>query len=79
MALQTHSSALIDVVLRNGDLIAHSDVISCPFSDHMFVVAALRLPANKKLPQSKDSSRYLIYRFINNYSNHNSEKHRINS
>ncbi len=32
MALQRNSFALIDVVLRNGDLKAHCDVIGCLFS-----------------------------------------------
>jgi len=59
ITLQTHSSTLIDVILHNGDLIIGSDVIGCPFSDHKFVVAVLKLPANKKLPPIKFNSRCL--------------------
>ena len=53
------SSTLIDVILHNSDLIKKSEVIGCPFSDHMFVVAALTLPANKNLPAAKIQSRCL--------------------
>ena len=59
IALETHSSTLIDVVLHNGDLITGSDVLGCPFSDHKFVVAALKLTAHKKLPPIKFLSRCL--------------------
>ena len=59
IALETHSSTLIDVVLHNGDLIIGSDVLGCPFSDHKFVVAALKLTAHKKLPPIKFLSRCL--------------------
>ncbi len=59
IALETHSSTLIDVVLHNGDLITGSDVIGCPFSDHKFVLAALKLTAHKKLPPIKFLSRCL--------------------
>ncbi|CAF0989180.1 unnamed protein product [Brachionus calyciflorus] len=42
------SSTLIDLLLHNGDIVAETDVIHCPFSDHQFVVAKLEI--NKKLP-----------------------------
>ena len=60
IAVQTHSSTLIDVILHNGDLITSSDVIGCPFSDHKFVVAALKQTAHKKLPPIKFLSRCLL-------------------
>ena len=48
---KTYSSTLLDVILHNGDTIAYSDVIGCPFSDHKFVVASLMFPSLKhKVP-----------------------------
>ncbi|CAF0807126.1 unnamed protein product [Brachionus calyciflorus] len=41
------SSTLIDILLRNGDLVDSTDTIDCPFSDHHFLIAKLNF---KKAP-----------------------------
>lgn len=41
----TTSKSLIDVLLHNGDFVDIAKVIGCPFSDHKFVSATLKLQA----------------------------------
>ena len=41
----------IDNVITNGDYVKNTRVISCPFSDHMFVVANLKFESAKTVDQ----------------------------
>ena len=49
LSIHRHSSTLIDVILHNGNLVEDSDVLGCPYSDHKFVVASLRLFSRKSI------------------------------
>ncbi|CAF0791302.1 unnamed protein product [Brachionus calyciflorus] len=37
----------LDLIIHNGDLIESTCVLDCPFSDHDFVTASLKLPSTK--------------------------------
>ena len=41
------STSLIDVLLYNSDLIQKTSIIGCPFSDHHFVLASIKLKPTK--------------------------------
>jgi hypothetical protein len=53
-----HSNTLIDVILHNKDLISCTEVVGCPYSDHNFVLAAIKIVSNKPKSQTIWSRSY---------------------
>ena len=48
--LRSASSTLIDVLLHNKDLVSETKVINCPYSDHKFIVGAIKIDSDKPKP-----------------------------
>ncbi len=48
---ESSSSTLIDVIIHNKDLIKKTKVVSCPYSDHKFVLASINVDKHKPEPE----------------------------
>jgi hypothetical protein len=45
------SSTLLDVLIHNKDLVIETKVVACPYSDHKFIVAAIKTDKDKPEPE----------------------------